>query len=145
MPAWRVLANRHVQLCKQTEIDINILCNRRKGVEFETSSNRSCTVCTCLSSIISVNVFDFRRVRSCSSSSSFFVSTTRSMMCSTRFRRDDFQLSRFFLCVEREKVAKVSINNTAHCTTILYIDINKYYILLIHIFALEISFLLWGN
>lgn len=50
---------------------------------------------THLSSIISENVFDFLRLRSISSISSFLASTTRSIICSTRFLREDFQLSRF--------------------------------------------------
>lgn len=56
---------------------------------------------TYLSTIISEKVLDFFRIRSCSSSSNFLTSTTRSMICSTRFLRDDFQLSRF--CVEDGK------------------------------------------
>lgn len=50
---------------------------------------------TYLSSSISENVFDFLRVLSCSSISNFFTSTTLSIMCSTRFRLHDFQLSKF--------------------------------------------------
>lgn len=50
---------------------------------------------TYLSSIISLNVLDFLLFRSCSSSSYFFTSTTLSIMCSTRFLLDDFQLSKF--------------------------------------------------
>lgn len=49
-----------------------------------------------LSSIISEKVLLRRRCRSCSSSSSFLTSTTRSMMCSWRFLRLLFQLSRFW-------------------------------------------------
>lgn len=49
-----------------------------------------------LFSSISENVADFLRVRSCSSSSSFLTSTTLSIMCSTRFLREDFQLSKFW-------------------------------------------------
>lgn len=60
------------------------------------------------SSIISENVFDFRRCRSCSSSSSFFDSTTRSMMCSTRFRRHDFQLSRFCSGLTRYEIQNMA-------------------------------------
>lgn len=48
-----------------------------------------------LSSIISEKVLLRRRCRSCSSSSSFFTSTTRSIMCSWRFLRLLFQLSKF--------------------------------------------------
>lgn len=59
------------------------------------SLEEKCANASHLSSSISENVFDFRRVRSCSSISSFFTSTTRSIMCSTRFLRHDFQLSRF--------------------------------------------------
>lgn len=47
------------------------------------------------SSIISEKVLFRRRCRSCSSSSSFFTSTTRSIMCSCRFLRLLFQLSKF--------------------------------------------------
>uniref|UniRef100_A0A8W7PNM6 Uncharacterized protein n=1 Tax=Anopheles coluzzii TaxID=1518534 RepID=A0A8W7PNM6_ANOCL len=43
---------------------------------------------------ISENVFDFLRARHTSSCSIFFASVILSIMCSTRFLRDDFQLSR---------------------------------------------------
>uniref|UniRef100_A0A182VD59 Uncharacterized protein n=1 Tax=Anopheles merus TaxID=30066 RepID=A0A182VD59_ANOME len=49
---------------------------------------------TYLFSSISENVFDFLRARHTSSCSIFFASVILSMMCSTRFLRDDFQLSR---------------------------------------------------
>lgn len=47
------------------------------------------------SSIISEKVLFRRRWRSCSSNSSFFTSTTRSIICSCRFLRLLFQLSKF--------------------------------------------------
>lgn len=65
-----------------------------------------CGLCVAyLSSIISENVFDFLRLRSNSSISSFFASTTRSIICSTRFRRPHFQLSKF--CVGKKKRKKL--------------------------------------
>lgn len=64
------------------------------------------------SSIISEKVLFRRRWRSCSSNSSFFTSTTRSIICSCRFLRLLFQLSKF--CEQnigfavREKVACIN-------------------------------------
>lgn len=61
-----------------------------------------------LSSIISENVLDFFfRFRSNSSISNFFASTTRSMICSTRFLRPVFQLSKF--CGEKNKKTNTSM------------------------------------
>lgn len=67
------------------------------------------------SSISSLNVFDFRRFRSYSSSSNFFTSTTRSMMCSTRFRRDDFQLSKFCIAVVTRMIPAETNNWMKRC------------------------------